>query len=99
MLEALKRLGSWLHRRAENLLALMLAIMFTAFILQIIFRHVLDLAMGWTFELSVIMWVWLVPFGSAFVLPYLGVLLAVLVLITFSPDLVLWLPRLFGYQG
>ncbi len=33
------------------------------------------------------------------VMPFLLALLAALVLITFVPDLVLWLPRLFGYQG
>lgn len=33
------------------------------------------------------------------ILPFLFVLAAALVVITFVPDLVLWLPRLFGYQG
>ncbi|WP_299365222.1 TRAP transporter large permease [uncultured Paracoccus sp.] len=33
------------------------------------------------------------------VLPFLGMLLAALLLITLVPDLVLWLPRKFGYQG
>ncbi|WP_338607819.1 TRAP transporter large permease [Pelagibacterium nitratireducens] len=32
-------------------------------------------------------------------LPFLGVLLAALLLFTFVPDTVLWLPRMFGYQG
>ncbi|GGF32113.1 permease [Youhaiella tibetensis] len=32
-------------------------------------------------------------------MPFLIAMLAVLVLITFVPDLVLWLPRLLGYQG
>jgi C4-dicarboxylate transporter DctM subunit len=32
-------------------------------------------------------------------LPFLGVMVAALILITFVPDLVLWLPRLWGYQG
>ena len=31
--------GAWLYRRAENVLALMLAVMFAAFILQIAFRY------------------------------------------------------------
>jgi C4-dicarboxylate transporter DctQ subunit len=61
------RLGAWLHARAENLLALMLAVMFAVFILQIVFRYVLNLPIGWTHEVSVIMWIWLVLFGSAFV--------------------------------
>lgn len=32
-------------------------------------------------------------------LPFLGALFAALAIITFVPDLVLWLPRQFGYQG
>ena len=32
-------------------------------------------------------------------LPYLYAMIAALALITFVPDIVLWLPRLFGYQG
>lgn len=59
--------GGWLRRRAENILALMLATMFFSFILQIVFRYVVNLPLGWTHELSAFMWVWLVLFGSAFV--------------------------------
>jgi TRAP-type C4-dicarboxylate transport system permease large subunit len=33
------------------------------------------------------------------VLPFLYVMLVALALITFFPDLVLWLPRVFGYQA
>lgn len=57
----------WLERRAENVLALMLAAMFVAFITQIIFRYLLGLPIGWTHELSVVLWVWMVLFGAAFV--------------------------------
>lgn len=64
---SLRRVGSWLYRRAENLLAAMLAVMFVAFILQIIFRYLLRLPTGWTNELSVVLWIWLVLFGAAFV--------------------------------
>jgi C4-dicarboxylate transporter DctQ subunit len=60
--------GSWLARRAENVLALMLATMFAAFILQIVFRYLVGLPIGWTHELSVILWVWLVLWGAAFVI-------------------------------
>ncbi len=49
----LKRLGGWLYRRAENVLAAMLAVMFFAFLLQIVFRYVLNWPTGWTNELSV----------------------------------------------
>ena len=60
-------LGAWLHARAENILAAMLAVMFSVFILQIVFRYVLNLPIGWTHEISVIMWLWMVLFGTAFV--------------------------------
>jgi TRAP-type C4-dicarboxylate transport system permease large subunit len=33
------------------------------------------------------------------VMPYLGVMIAALAVITLVPDLVLWLPRLAGYKG
>jgi C4-dicarboxylate transporter, DctM subunit len=33
------------------------------------------------------------------VMPFLFAMLAALALITFVPDIVLWLPRLLGYQG
>jgi C4-dicarboxylate transporter DctM subunit len=33
------------------------------------------------------------------VLPFLGIMVAALALITFVPDLVLFLPRLLGYKG
>ena len=35
----LRTIGGWLYRRAENLLAAMLTLMFAAFILQIVFRY------------------------------------------------------------
>jgi C4-dicarboxylate transporter DctQ subunit len=61
------RLGAWLYARAENILAAMLAVMFAVFIIQIVFRYLLNLPIGWTHEISVIMWVWMVLFGTAFV--------------------------------
>ena len=59
--------GGWLRRRAENVAAAMLAVMFLAFIAQIVMRYVLGLPTGWTNELTVILWLWLVLFGCAFV--------------------------------
>ena len=58
----------WLVRRAENVAAGMLAVMFAAFIVQIVFRYFFNLPVGWTSELTVVMWLWLVLWGSAFVL-------------------------------
>ncbi len=46
----------------------MLAVMFAAFLIQIVFRYVLQLPLGWPHEISVVMWIWLVLWGAAFVL-------------------------------
>jgi C4-dicarboxylate transporter, DctQ subunit len=61
-------LGAWLRRRAENVAAAMLAVMFAAFIIQIVFRYFFNFPVGWTSELTVVMWLWLVLWGAAFVL-------------------------------
>ncbi len=63
----LQTVGDWLYRRAENVIAAMLGVMFLAFLIQIVFRYALGLPSGWAFELSLMMWVWLVPWGAAFV--------------------------------
>jgi C4-dicarboxylate transporter, DctQ subunit len=63
----LREAGPWLARRAENLAAAMLAAMFVAFLLQIFFRYVAGFPIGWTHELSAMLWVWLVLWGAAFV--------------------------------
>jgi TRAP-type C4-dicarboxylate transport system permease small subunit len=67
MPQRLTAIGSWLRARAENLLAAMLAVMFAVFILQIVFRYLINLPIGWTHEISVMMWLWMVLFGTAFV--------------------------------
>jgi TRAP-type C4-dicarboxylate transport system permease small subunit len=59
--------ATWLRRRAENILATMLAVLFAAFILQIVFRYLFNFPIGWTSELSVIAWLWLVLWGAGFV--------------------------------
>ncbi|WP_346907245.1 TRAP transporter small permease subunit [uncultured Roseibium sp.] len=58
----------WLHRRAENVAAFLLALVFAAFILQVVFRYLLNLPSGWASELTVTAWLWLVLWGAAFVL-------------------------------
>jgi C4-dicarboxylate transporter, DctQ subunit len=58
----------WLQRRAENIAAGMLAVMFVAFLIQIVFRYFFNFPVGWTSELTVIMWLWIVLWGAAFVL-------------------------------
>lgn len=63
----MRAVGSWLRRRAENVAAAMLAVMFAAFVVQIVFRYFFNFPVGWTSELTVIMWLWLVLWGAAFV--------------------------------
>lgn len=60
-------IGSWLRHWAENLLAMMLLAMFVIFLLQIFSRYLFNLSIGWTHEASVALWIWMVLFGSAFV--------------------------------
>jgi len=59
--------GAWLRRRAENIAVAMLAVMFVAFIIQIVFRYILNFPIGWTSELTIVMWLWGVLWGAAFV--------------------------------
>ena len=64
----LRKAGAWLQRRAENIAAGLLAVMFSAFVVQVVFRYLFNFPVGWTSELTVVMWLWLVLWGSAFVL-------------------------------
>ncbi len=67
MTPSIRKAGAWLRRRAENVAAGLLAIMFAAFIVQIVFRYLFNFPIGWSSELSVITWLWLVLWGAAFV--------------------------------
>ena len=64
----MRAVGAWLRRRAENAAAIMLGVMFAAFVLQVLFRYVFNFPIGWTSELTVALWLWLVLWGAAFVL-------------------------------
>lgn len=55
----------WIRRRAENIVAAMLAIMFVAFIIQIASRYFFNFPIGWSSELSVVAWLYMVLIGSA----------------------------------
>jgi len=63
----MRGVGAWLRRRAENVAAAMIGVMFVAFIIQIVFRYLFNFPIGWSSELTVIMWLWLVLWGAAFV--------------------------------
>ena len=63
----IRKASAWLRRRAGWIAAGLLAVMFVAFIVQIVFRYLFNFPVGWTSELSVITWLWLVLWGAAFV--------------------------------
>ncbi len=56
----------WMRRRAENIVAGLLGVMFLAFIIQIVFRYFFNFPVGWSSELSVLCWLYMVLIGSAF---------------------------------
>jgi len=62
------RIVQWLRWRAQNISALLLATMFTCFLIQILFRYVFNYPVGWTEELSILCWMWGVLWGAAFIL-------------------------------
>lgn len=64
---SLTGIAGWLRRRAENVAAALLAVVFVSFILQIAFRYLLGWPVGWTLEVSTLAWMWLVLWGAAFV--------------------------------
>ncbi len=57
----------WLRHRTHNIAALLLATMFSCFLVQIFFRYVLNNPVGWTEELSILCWMWGILWGAAFV--------------------------------
>ena len=62
-----RKVGRWLQRLAENVLAGLLGVMFFAFMVQIVFRYFFNFPTGWTTELTVVTWLWMVLWGAAFV--------------------------------
>jgi TRAP-type C4-dicarboxylate transport system permease small subunit len=58
----------WLQDRADNVAAGILAVMFLSFMLQIVSRYVFNAPIGWTLELCLVTWLWLVFWTSAFCL-------------------------------
>jgi C4-dicarboxylate transporter, DctQ subunit len=58
----------WLQARADNVAVGLLAAMFLAFVLQVVARYVLNYPIGWTLELCLTTWLWLVFWEGAFLL-------------------------------
>lgn len=57
---------AWMRHRAENVVAVLLGVMFVAFLVQIAFRYLLNFPIGWSSELSVVAWLYMTLLGSAF---------------------------------
>ncbi|MDQ0315874.1 TRAP transporter small permease [Amorphus orientalis] len=66
-MRTIRAVVDWLGRRAENFLALLLGSLFVSFLIQIAFRYLLNLPLGWTVEWVAIAWLWGILFGYAFV--------------------------------
>jgi TRAP-type C4-dicarboxylate transport system permease small subunit len=60
-------LARWLQRRADEVAVALISVMFVSFLLQIVFRYVLDRPLGWTEEVTVLCWVWVVLWGASFI--------------------------------
>jgi C4-dicarboxylate transporter DctQ subunit len=65
--EGERKIAKRAYRFAEFAAAMLLAVMFLAFMAQIVFRYLFNFPIGWTSELTVITWLWLVLWGAAFV--------------------------------
>jgi len=63
---SISRVVEWIRRRAENIVAGLMAVMFVAFIVQIVFRYFFNFPIGWSSELSVVAWLYMTLIGSAF---------------------------------
>ena len=59
--------AGWLQRRADDVAVALIAVMFVSFLLQIVFRYVLNKPLGWTEEVTVLCWVWVVLWGASFI--------------------------------
>jgi TRAP-type C4-dicarboxylate transport system permease small subunit len=57
----------WLQGRANDVAVALIATMFVSFLLQIAFRYVLNRPLGWTEEVTVLCWVWVVLWGASFI--------------------------------
>lgn len=62
----MQTIQKWFVRGTEFIAASMLAAMFLTFLAQIFSRYVLLTPFGWTLELCLLLWVWIVFFGCAF---------------------------------
>jgi len=63
------RAGLVLRGAADALTAALLLALFATFVLQIAFRYLLNWPVGWTVEVCLTLWLWLVLLGAALCVP------------------------------
>ncbi|MBF9033112.1 TRAP transporter small permease subunit [Rhodobacterales bacterium HKCCE2091] len=63
----MRTIGTWIMRLAEGLCGVALLAMFCTFLLQIYSRYVMVQPFGWTLELCLTLWIWIVFFGCSFI--------------------------------
>jgi C4-dicarboxylate transporter, DctQ subunit len=59
---------AYLSKRAEDVLVLMMFVMFITFIAQVVFRYLINLPLAWTDEVCNTLWLWGILWGAAFVM-------------------------------
>ena len=57
---------AFLRRRADNVAVALLTAMFATFVIQIVSRYVLDAPVGWSVEVCLTTWLWVVFWDAAF---------------------------------
>jgi C4-dicarboxylate transporter, DctQ subunit len=62
------KLLAWLRDRADNVAVALLTAMFASFVVQIVSRYVLDAPVGWSVEVCLTTWLWVVFWNAAFCL-------------------------------
>ncbi len=60
------RLLAFLQRRANDVAVALLTVMFASFVIQIVSRYVLDAPVGWSVEVCLTAWLWVVFWDAAF---------------------------------
>jgi TRAP-type C4-dicarboxylate transport system permease small subunit len=80
-----------LRPAAEAVQVLMMLAMFVAFILQVVFRYVVNLPLAWTEEVCTLAWIWGVTWGASFVMRNSDDMRFDLVITVLSPGLRRWL--------
>lgn len=65
----MRRVGLILRGAADALIGALLAALFATFVLQIAFRYLLNWPVGWSVEVCLTLWLWLVLLGAALSVP------------------------------